>query len=198
MKDIIHSGQHLETVINDILDLSKIEAGKWQLDEEEFDLEECLRDSMRMVEADARRKKIDLKCGSFASLYVESITVIGDRHAFKRIFINLFSNAVKFTNEQGKVECFLISNNDDYVVVEIKDNGIGIDEEKISQALSPFGQAFDVRNLNETGTGLGLSIVIQLIELHGGTFKLSSEINKGTSAIISIPKNRIIENKVIS
>ncbi len=191
LKDITKSGQHLETVIDDILDLSKIEAGKWQLKESKFNLENCLSECIRLVQPDASKKQI--------VFYVEKklnrndeVSLMGDEHAFKRVFMNLLSNAVKFTPEAGQIYCQIVFLDGKRISVEIRDNGIGIPEDKLKQVLSPFGQVHEVRDLNQTGTGLGLAIVKQLIELHGGDFYLQSEEGEGTNAIISIPSDRLV------
>lgn len=192
LKDITKSGQHLETVINDILDLSKIEAGKWQLQEARFDLENCLSDCMRLVEPDADKKQIEFSLKNENADSASALSLLGDEHAFKRVFINLLSNAVKFTPEEGEIECHIAFPDGNCFSVEIRDNGIGIPEDKLNQVLSPFGQVHEVRELNQTGTGLGLAIVKELVELHGGEFSLISEEGEGTNAIVSIPSARLI------
>lgn len=189
LKDITKSGQHLETVINDILDLSKIEAGKWHLKEGHFTLENCLRDCISLVNPEADKKNIRV---SINDLDQREHPLRGDEHAFKRIFINLLSNAVKFTPDSGNVDCNINKLADGKLCVEIKDTGIGIPEERLEHVLSPFAQIHEVRAINETGTGLGLAIVKELIELHGGDFELQSIEGKGTSAIFSIPTERLV------
>ncbi|MEZ5759346.1 MAG: transporter substrate-binding domain-containing protein [Emcibacteraceae bacterium] len=189
LKDINKSGQHLETVINDILDLSKIEAGKWQLIETTFNLEDCLRECIRFVSPDANKKQIEISIKNFLN---EEIFVNADQHGFTRVFMNLLSNAVKFTPSGGQINCRIITTQNDYIRIEIEDNGIGIPKERIEQVLSPFGQIHEVREINETGTGLGLAIVKQLIELHSGHFRLQSELGEGTVAIVSIPRYRMV------
>ena len=124
-----------------------------------------------------------------------SLNVFGDIHAFKRVFINLISNSIKFTNENGNITCRIIRERNGTVTLEIEDNGIGIPENRLEQVLYPFEQVEADQELNEEGTGLGLSIVSNLIELHGGDFALTSKIGVGTKAIISIPSSRIVFNK---
>ena len=122
---------------------------------------------------------------------ISSATVSGDESAIKRIFINLISNSIKFTGDDGYVECNVSANRNGNIVVDIKDNGIGIPSDRIDKDLNPFEQVHADSDLNEEGTGLGLSIVQKLVELHNGKFKLESEYGLGTTASITIPSNRI-------
>ncbi len=192
LQDISDSGQHLATVINDILDLSKIEAGKWQLHEGVFDLDDCIGDAFNMLKASAQAKKILLS-------YIKDdedqrILMNGDVHSIKRTVINLLSNSLKFTDVGGAIICHVSINYKGAGVIEIKDNGIGIPEDRLDQVLKPFEQIEQSHDLNEEGTGLGLSIVQKLVELHGGEFTLRSEENVGTSAIITLPSTRVVKN----
>ncbi len=189
LTDIRNSGDHLATVINDILDLSKIEAGKWKLDEYDFDLEACLQDAIKMLLPQADHKKISICYHPDENIVPENIH--GDINAIKRIFINLLSNSIKYTSAGGKIECHINKQRNGSVEIEISDNGIGIPTDRIDHVLSPFEQIHKEHDLNEEGTGLGLPIVKNLVELHGGKFKLISEVNKGTTAVISIPSRRV-------
>lgn len=189
LADIKNSGEHLSTVIKDILDLSKIEAGKWQIEENTFNFENSIKDVFNMLSPQAEAKNIKLKYG--AEDKISSATVTGDESAIKRIFINLISNSIKFTGNDGFVECNVSANRNGNIVVDIKDNGIGIPSDRIDKVLNPFEQVHADSDLNEEGTGLGLSIVQKLVELHNGKFKLESEYGLGTTATIIIPSNRI-------
>lgn len=195
--DIESSGRHLATVINNILDLSKIEAGKWQLNETEFDLDYCISSSIKMVETMAKSKNVRLFYKEISRDAV--FDILGDETAIKRVLINLLSNSIKFTESGGLVTCSISVNEKGEAVINIKDTGIGIPEDKIEHVLSPFGQDTDAQVMvkSEAGTGLGLSIVKQLAEMHGGEFILESEFNVGTSATILIPKGRVIGVKGI-
>jgi len=195
--DIESSGRHLATVINNILDLSKIEAGKWHLNEVNFDLDYCISSSIKMVETMAKSKNVRLFYKEISKDAV--FDVFGDETAIKRMLINLLSNAIKFTESGGFVTCSISVNDKGDAELRIRDTGIGIPEDKIDHVLSPFGQDIDAQIMvkSEAGTGLGLSIVKQLIDMHDGEFKLESEVGVGTSATIVIPKNRIIEVKRI-
>ena len=196
LNDIESSGRHLATVINDILDISKIEAGKWELHEREFDLNACIESAFKMVESLAVDKQIRM----FRSTpeKQDQIIIMGDEVALKRAIINLFSNAVKFTPNGGMVSCLVSRNEANELNVTIKDTGIGIPEDKIEDVLKPFGQNADDQYMvaSGSGTGLGLSIVKEIIELHGGHFSLESELYIGTEAIIILPAERIRSDQV--
>jgi len=190
LSDISNSGTHLSTVINDILDLSKIEAGKWRLEECQFLLNGCLTEAIKMLTAQAEGKNISV-------LYSpkpinSSLKIFGDLNAIKRIFINLLSNAIKYTPHGGKVECMIEKKRNGQVDVAFIDNGIGIPKDRLEQVQNPFEQSHEDHDLNEEGTGLGLPIVKNLIELHDGKFTLISEIKEGTQAIITFPTKRVI------
>ena len=190
INDINESGNHLSTVINDLLDLSKIEAGKWQLKESRFLLADCINSSVKMFDGLANEKNI-----SMTSLDLKQITglqVYGDVHCIKRIIINLLSNAIKFTDNGGRVMCNVSQNTNGDLNIEIEDTGKGIPENRLEHVINPFDQIQDDQHLNEEGTGLGLSIVKHLIELHGGSLKLMSTIGIGTKARIILPSARII------
>lgn len=189
LTDIKNSGEHLSTVIKDILDLSKIEAGKWQIEENTFNFEKSIKEVFTMLSPQAEAKNITLTYD--AEDKISSATVSGDESAIKRIFINLISNSIKFTGDDGYVECNVSANRNGNIVVDIKDNGIGIPSDRIDKVLNPFEQVHADSDLNEEGTGLGLSIVQKLVELHNGKFKLESEYGLGTTASITIPSNRI-------
>ena len=187
INDINKSADHLSTVIKDILDLSKIEAGKWVLEENEFTFDSCIDDAFKMLIPHAEKKHLNL-------IYENGVTLKlnGDEHAFKRVIINLISNSIKFTNENGYVKCVVHEPNDKGVEIDIIDNGIGIPEDRIDKVLTPFVQSHEEYELNEEGTGLGLSIVKKIIELHDGKIKLSSTLGKGTCATITMPEYRVV------
>ncbi|MBT5073401.1 MAG: transporter substrate-binding domain-containing protein [Kordiimonadaceae bacterium] len=187
LHDIKHSGEHLSSVINDILDLSKIEAGKWQLEETDFEVEDCINEAIRIVKNIAEEKNISI------SLNNDQPTIIkAELYAIKRAVINLLSNSLKFTDTNGKIDCSINNLPDGSLNIIIKDNGRGIPAGKIEHVLSPFGQDHEVQHHNQDGTGLGLPIVKQLIELHDGIFTLESDVNVGTTATINLPISRIM------
>lgn len=187
LKDIKNSGEHLATVIKDILDLSKIESGKWVLQEQSFLLDHCVEDALKIVAAQAENKNIEI------DLDVNQHTkIFGDDHAFRRVIINLLSNAIKFTKDNGHVRCSVKHIKTGGLRLEIKDNGIGIPADRLEDVLNPFEQSHTDYQLNEEGTGLGLPIVKNLVELHGGSFKLDSKVGVGTTASIHLPQNRLV------
>ena len=190
LTDIKGSGEHLATVINDILDLSKIESGKWKLRETGFSLNECIEDAITILMLQAKNKNISLKYE--INLEHSSTYIFGDMHAIKRAIINLLSNSVKFTVENGVIKCAVNSTINGDIKISVIDNGIGIPADRIEHVLNPFEQCEEESYINEEGTGLGLSIVKKLIELHQGDFILESEVGVGTSATIILPKNRIM------
>ncbi len=189
LADIRDSGEHLATVIKDILDLSKIEAGKWRLTESEFLLDECIREALKMLNSQIEKKS--LKFEYQPDQAVLDLKIFGDGVAIKRIFINLFSNAIKFTPSGGRIGCRVERLRNGRVTVEISDTGIGIPKERLSHVLNPFEQSHKEYDLNEEGTGLGLSIVKNLAELHNVKFTLDSEVGVGTKATIDFPSKRI-------
>lgn len=189
LNDIYSSGKHLETVINDILDLSKIEADKWQLVEEYFEIDKCVSSTIKMIRSQAIEKNVKLISNIHPSC--DNVQVFGDVTAFKRIVINLLSNSVKFTVEGGTVECAVSIGSEGALLLEVIDDGIGIDDDQLENVMLPFGQVAVVREMNKSGTGLGLAIVKELTELHGGEVVLKSESGVGTRVSITIPRERI-------
>lgn len=189
IKDIKYSGEHLATVVNDILDLSKIDTGRWQLYEKEFDILTCAKETVKMLASQSDKKGVALSLDE--QFLNPDIVVFGDEHAIKRALINLMSNAVKFTDRGGKVKCFLSSEDDGALRIVVSDTGIGIPPEKIQHVLIPFGQGHEGQRHKEAGTGLGLPIVKHLVELHHGHFILESEVGTGTKATMWLPQSRI-------
>ncbi|WDU57917.1 transporter substrate-binding domain-containing protein [Pseudemcibacter aquimaris] len=189
LTDIKNSGEHLSIVINDILDLSKIEAGKWKLNEVEFSLVSEIKGAIKMIDKMAELKNIPVhfECENKNG----ELKLFGDEIAFRRVMINLLSNAVKFTNSGGDIFCRVINERNGSITIEIEDTGIGIPKDRLEHVLNPFEQAHGSHDLNEEGTGLGLPIVKELVELHGGSCLIESEVGKGTKVSISIPARRV-------
>ena len=190
INDIKNSGEHLATVVNDILDLSKIDLGNWTLSENDFNIITSVKETLKMLQAQAEEKGI--KLSSVLNTNAKKLIVHGDEHSIRRAMINLLSNAIKFTPTGGEIICEISEDDEGALSIIVKDTGIGIDPNKIDLVLSPFGQGHDPELVSEAGTGLGLPIVKQLIELHGGEFILESEVDVGTTATIFLPKERII------
>lgn len=196
LADIKDSGEHLATVINDILDLSKIEAGKWKLNETIFPIHNCIEESISILTLQAKSKNIEIKFD--LGMEQTPLYVFGDMNAIKRTLINLLSNAVKFTGNEGLIKCHTELSIDGNLKISVIDTGIGIPEDRLEHVLNPFEQCEEESYINEEGTGLGLSIVKKLTELHQGTFILESDVGIGTSATIVIPETRIIIDDAIS
>jgi len=180
--DILTSGHYLLEVINDILDMSKIEAGRMQLDMEPLDLSRTLAESLRVVSGRAQDKSLVLDAD-----IEQSIPVVADRRAAKQIMVNLLSNAVKFTPEGGKI---VVRSHvlDDRIVLLIADSGIGIAQQSLKRLGRPFEQVESQLTKSYHGSGLGLAIARSLAHLHGGSMKLRSRLGSGTVVRVSLPR----------
>ena len=188
--DIYDSGHHLLGIINDILDVSAIEAGAIILYEENINLAHVVDDSIRLVKLYADSGQVIVT--SFID--PETPLVHADKRRIKQVFLNLLNNAVKFTPEGGKVTVTGQLNNSGGLVVTITDTGIGMDEDGLSKALSTFGQVDSGYDRKHEGTGLGLPLTKGLIELHGGAMKIKSKKGHGTSITVTFPKERVVQN----
>jgi signal transduction histidine kinase len=186
MKDIHQSSLHLLSIINDVLDMSKIEAGKLELSKEPMNLRHLIGEVVRMMRERAESRGIEL----VTKLSNKEVEIWADERAMKQIFLNLLSNAVKFSRDGGEVCIRVVSDQPGVAVVEFEDHGIGMNEEELERALQPFGQAKPSTTRNYGGTGLGLPITKGLIEAHGGKLAIESRAGQGTIARISLPTER--------
>jgi two-component system cell cycle sensor histidine kinase PleC len=181
--DILTSGHYLLEVINDILDMSKIEAGRMKLDLEQLDLSKTLAESLRVVSGRAQDKNLMLDAD------IEStISVVADRRATKQIIVNLLSNAVKFTPEGGRVIVRTRLLND-RIMLMIADTGIGIAPQSLARLGRPFEQVESQLTKTYHGSGLGLAIARSLTQLHGGSMKLRSKLGTGTVVCVTLPRD---------
>jgi PAS domain S-box-containing protein len=182
---IQQSGAHLLSLIGDVLDLSKIEAGKMELRPEFIDADELLTESVRLA-GTVRHASVT---GPTPQVKIAPglPKILADRRAAIQMIVNLISNALKFTPDDGTVTVEAGRSDDGGLFVAVTDDGIGISKADIPKALAPFSQIDDGRTRSQGGTGLGLSIVKSLIELHGGHFVLESQAGKGTRAILKFP-----------
>src|SRR5438105_10594288 len=188
--DIHQSGQYLLDVINDILDMSKIEAGRIRLDPEPVELEAFLNDAMRVVSgrADDKRLALTARIGG-------GIRLTADQRLLKQIALNLLSNAVKFTPEGGRVTVRARSRSG-WVVIAIADTGIGIPEEALARLGRPFEQVESQLTKSHQGSGLGLAIAKSLTELHHGTMHIRSQLGRGTMVMLRLPIDRASVQKL--
>jgi PAS domain S-box-containing protein len=186
-RDIHASGIHLLSIISDILDLSKIEAGRRELAESMVDLYDAAESSLRLVRG--RADNGGVKLVNDVSRALPRLTA--DERAVKQILLNLLSNAVKFTPESGRVSIAAELRGDGTLAMSVLDTGIGIAPENIPRALAPFSQVDSSLSRRYEGTGLGLPLVKSLIELHGGRLELASEVGRGTVATIVFPARRV-------
>jgi signal transduction histidine kinase len=183
IKDVHSSSLHLLSIINDVLDMSKIEAGKLELAKQLVRLQTVICDVIRIVHERARCRGIELV---FATTD-DAVVIWADERALKQIFLNLLSNAIKFSPEQEKVYIRLEFDGSGAAVVEVEDHGIGMDQHEQERALQPFGQAKPATTRQYGGTGLGLPITKGLVEAHGGSLRLSSRVDEGTIVRVVLP-----------
>jgi len=188
--DIHDSAHHLLALINDILDLSKIERGSLQPDEEELDIAATISAVEKLVRDRASRGQVDLLLDCPKGLPV----LRGDSRQVKQMLANLMSNAVKFTDPGGVVTVRVRDTDAGGIAIEVHDTGIGIAEEDIPKALAPFVQVDRSLARKHEGTGLGLPLTNRLVELHGGRLDLESELGGGTTARIIFPASRVIRS----
>ena len=186
--DIHDSGTHLLSLINDILDLSKIEAGKFELHEEPLDLERVTKSCFRIMRDRAEEAGVLLEHRFPAQLP----RLKADPRAVKQILLNLLSNAVKFTDPGGRVLVYSSINQDGGMVLHVEDTGIGIAEADIAKAMAPFGQVDSSLSRKYEGTGLGLPLTRHLVDLHEGELTLASNMGQGTHVSIHFPRLRVL------
>ncbi len=200
IENIKSSGNNLLVVINDILDFSKIESGKLTLEQIEFDFRNLIKHTFNTLRVKSQEKHIELKYD--ISPDIPEI-IIGDPIRLNQIFINLLGNAIKFTNQKGKVKLLATLGNSDEgfvkILFKVEDNGIGIPREKLKQIFKSFAQGESDTTRKYGGTGLGLSIVKQLIELQDGKIIVESNIGKGTAFTFYVllkPGNKISKSHI--
>jgi signal transduction histidine kinase len=187
-RDICLSGNHLLTLINDILDLGRIEAGKVELNEEVVTLSDLFEAAARIVRERAASSGLALH----VTVPNDVPLIRADRRKLLQILVNLLSNAIKFTPDGGKVDLNGTRDGSGDIVIEVSDTGIGIAEKDMEKAMTPFGQIDSSLSRKHAGTGLGLPLTKNLVELHDGRFEIASEPNKGTVVTVRLPAWRAI------
>ncbi len=186
--DIERSGHHLLQIISEILDLAKIETGKFVLHEAEFDLVASIRDTIDLMRPLAEARGVPIR------LHVpgQGLRLIGDELRVKQIMLNLLSNATKFTERGGTIAVTLARQPGEGASITVADSGVGIPASDIERVLKPFEQVGDVMVSNSGGTGLGLPLAHELMALHGGTLMLASDPGEGTEVTITFPEARVV------
>jgi two-component system, cell cycle sensor histidine kinase PleC len=187
VRDIHASGQHLLGVVNDILDISKIEVGEFELQEDQVDVAETIETSLRIVHERAASAGITVTADVASTLPA----LRGDARRVRQILLNLLSNSIKFTGSGGKVLVRAAGSDDGGITVSVADSGIGIAAEDIEKAMMPFGQVDGRLNRKYEGTGLGLPLAKSLTELHDGRLTLKSAVGKGTTVTLDFPAARV-------
>jgi signal transduction histidine kinase len=187
-RDINLSGRHLLSIIEDILDLSKIEAGRIDLHEEAIDVARAVANCVSILRTRAEAAGVLI----ITNVPDELPRLRGETRKIKQILLNLMSNAVKFTPSGGRVILDVYQKTAGDLIFRVRDDGIGIAEADIPTALAPFGQVENTLSRKHHGTGLGLPLSKAFAELHGGLLDLSSELGKGTTVTISFPSERLI------
>lgn len=188
VSDISSSGMHLLNLINDVLDMSAIEAGRLKLFDETVSVSDLLSPIMRLVQPQADAKGIAIS----AHLPGQDVRVVVDVLRIKQSLINVISNAVKFTRQSGRVSVSVLDANGGGIDFVIEDTGIGMNAEELKIALDRFGQVESGLNRTHEGSGLGLPLTVELVKLHGGEFFLESEKGSGTRATIRLPASRVL------
>ena len=191
--DIHSAGAHLLSLINDILDLSKAEAGKLELRCERVDIAELIEECVRLVRGRAAEHdlRIRLAMGALSPLFVDRLRV-------KQILLNLLSNAIKFTPKGGQVSVDATCEADGQLVIHICDTGIGIAPDMIALAFEPFRQVDSILSRKFEGTGLGLPLVKTFVELHGGNVTIESALGKGTTVTVRFPQSRYVTDPAVA
>jgi cell cycle sensor histidine kinase DivJ len=180
---LIHeSGEHLLSVVNEVLDMSKIEAGKFDIVTEHFEVEPLVKSCVEIMKHQGEKKSIDVRLAAEPQLP----ELVADKRECKQILLNLLANAIKFTDEGGFVEVSA-KRFDEEIELAVSDNGIGIAEQDIPKLGNPFVQAESSYDRSYEGAGLGLSVVKGLVQLHGGSLEIESKLGEGTRVSIRLP-----------
>lgn len=192
VNDILFSGQHLLSLINDILDMSKIEAGKMNLNAESMQMNDMIEQVIRIVRGRAEDNRLQLVYDP-----VDAPEIDADPRAVKQVLLNLMTNAIKFTPEGGVVSVDVVSKSAG-LIISVSDTGIGIAQEDIDRLAKPFEQIESKHSRQHEGTGLGLALSKSLVELHGGNFKIESMPGEGTTVTFTLPNKPLKKGEEVS
>jgi signal transduction histidine kinase len=187
--DVYNSARHLLQLINDVIDLAKIEAGKLELNPEPFPPLKAIREVCAVINGIAQKKRIDVRCAASP----EAATVTLDQRAFKRVCYNLLSNAVKFTNPGGAVE-ITAARDGSGLEVRVKDTGVGIKKADLPRLFRQYEQLESGPARRHEGSGLGLALTKSLVERQGGRIEVESEYGRGSTFTVILPVARSGEN----
>ena len=185
--DLIHdSGQHMLDLIGDVLDMSKVEAGKYELHYDMFDASDVIRSTVKMIRpsADAAEVRMDIDIQDDDALLIEA-----DRKALRQILLNLISNAVKFSKKGGSIRIAAKAVGDT-LNLTVQDHGVGMSDDELASLGTPYKQMSSAQKIDQRGTGLGIVLVKSLTDLHGGRFSAASQIDVGTTIDVFLPLNR--------
>ncbi len=187
--DLIHdAASHLLAVINDILDISKMQSGRYTLDAREISVEEILQSTVSSF----RKSAEEVGVSFMLRVSIDLPPVRGDAIKLRQIMSNLVSNAIKFTRPGGSVAVEALRGHDGSVTILIRDTGVGMTDEQLQIALTPFGQVDGSRTRWREGTGLGLPIAKALVELHGGRLEIRSTLDVGTEVAVILPSRHSV------
>ncbi|MBL4666299.1 MAG: PAS-domain containing protein [Sneathiella sp.] len=191
--NILSSGQHLLSLINDILDYSRLEAGKYEIESKDVSFRDVIEWTSLLLMPKAHEKSITLDFQ-----FDGDFLFMGDERKFKQVMVNLVNNAIKFTPEYGNVKIYLSEKSEKYLSIYIEDDGIGIKNDDLESVLKPFVRTMNSITRSTEGTGLGLPLSKAIVELHDGVLKIKSVENEGTIVEIRLPRSRLLEARKIA
>ena len=188
LKDIHHSGGHLISLLNDLLDLSKIEAGKLELTFVSVNLNDLVQSCVAIMQEEANKERVIIR----TSLPANLPQIVADARSVRQIALNLLSNSIKFTGAGGQVIVSTAINDDNEIVLRVRDTGVGMSEKELQTALEPFRQLATAARWGSSGTGLGLPITKALSEANHARFRITSQVDTGTLVEVAFPATRML------
>jgi PAS domain S-box-containing protein len=188
LKDIHSSGGHLISLLNDLLDLSKIEAGKLELNFVSVNINDLVQSCVALMQEQANKERVIIR----TSLPANLPPIVADARSVRQIALNLLSNSIKFTGAGGQVIVSTAINDDNEIVLRVRDTGVGMSEKELQTALEPFRQLATAARWGSTGTGLGLPITKALSEANHARFRITSQVESGTLVEVAFPATRTL------